>query len=74
MANLDGFTVARTIKLMPETQKLKAEDEAAREEHLREQPAQVHTEFHGGGDADELEPEDDAGPERTVPVLSLIHI
>ena len=68
MANLDGFTVARTIKLMPETQKLKAEDEAAREEQLREQPAQVHTEFHGGGDADELEPEDDAGPERTVPV------
>ena len=32
MANLDGFTVSRTIKLMPETQKVKAEDEAAREE------------------------------------------
>ena len=30
MANLDGFTVARTIKLMPEMQKLKAEIEGRR--------------------------------------------
>ena len=68
IANLDGLTVARTTKLMPETEKIKAEDEAASEERMREAPAQMETEFFGGADADEILPEDDTCVERTPPV------
>jgi len=66
--NLDMLTIARTTKLMPETEKLKAEDEGASDERLRDNRAQMETEFHGGANADDLEPESESYGERTEPV------
>ena len=71
--NLDMLTIARTTKLLPQSEKVKAEDELSREEAEKEAALNSLPEMQEqvGGSGDEAEDEEEeTSVERTIAVHS----